>query len=135
MRESGPTSLVSHTPLVARIRNIRDEYVTEEVVTFEVFFRQRGGALPVLSTASLGSNPYIVEKAYYAIENDSTRERVVPFGTGSQEHTRLSYNAAGNHFTFHMRNLHSGNVYRILFLVDENGRKQIIDPGVRFKVI
>ncbi len=130
-----PVNTLTQYPLVARIRNMQDEYLPEDVPTFEVLFRKRPHTLPVFQTASLSPVPYIVERAWYAIENDSTRERVVPFGTGSQNHTRLSYGGSGNSFKFHMTNLHSGNVYRILFLVDEQGRKQVIDPGFKFKVV
>jgi hypothetical protein len=130
-----PVNTLTQYPLTARIRNMQDEYLPEDVPVFEVFFRKRPHTLPVVQTASLGPIPYIVERAWYAIENDATRERVVPFGTGSQNHTRLSYGGSGNSFKFHMTNLHSGNVYRIVLLVDEQGRKQVIDPGFKFKVV
>ena len=133
--KSGPVNTLTQYPLVARIRNLQDEYVPEDVPVFEVAFRKRPHTLPVFQTASLGPVPYIVERAWYAIENDATKERVVPFGTGSQDHTRLSYGGSGNSFKFHMTNLHAGNVYRIILLVDEQGRKQVIDPGFRFKVV
>jgi hypothetical protein len=129
-----PVNTLTQHPLTARIRNMQDEYVPEDVAVFEVMFRKRPHTLPVFTTASLGPTPYIVERAWYAIENDSTRERVIPFGTGSQNHTRLSYGGSGNTFKMHMTNLHAGNVYRVVLLVDEAGRKQIIDPGFKFKV-
>lgn len=131
----GPGQGVSQQPLTARVRNLQDQYYPEDVPVFEVLFRRRPHALPVFQTASLSVGvPYIVEQAYYAIENDSTNERVVPFGTGS-DHTRLSYGENGNSFKFFMRNLHRGNVYRIVFLVNEQGRQQVIDNGIRFKVV
>lgn len=130
-----PTQTITQKPLTARVRNMRDEYLPEDVEVFEVLFRRQAHTLPVFQTASLGAVPYIIEQAYYAVENDATRERVIPFGTGSQHETRLSYGASGNSFKLHMRNLHQGNAYRIIFLVYENGRQQIIDGGFRFRVI
>lgn len=135
VRDTGITQTVGQTPLTVRVRNIRDEYLPEDIEIMEVLFRRRPQTVPVVQTASLGSIPYIVEQAYYAIENDVTRERVIPFGTGSQQHTRLSYGGNGNSFKLRMANLHSGNVYRIIFLVVESGRQQTIDPGIRFKVV
>lgn len=133
--QGSPLQTVSQNLLTARIRNVQDEYSPEDVPVFEVLFRKRAHALPVLQTASLAPVPYIVENAYYAIENDSTRERVIPFGTGSQQHTRLSYGANGNSFKLFMTNLHSGNVYRVVFLVNEQGRKQVVDSGFKFKIV
>lgn len=129
------TNTLTQFPLTARIRNLQEEYLPEDVVDFEVFFRKKPHTLSVLSTASLGVPPFIVENAFYAVENDATRERVVPFGTGSLQHTRLSYGGNGNSFRLHMSTLHAGNVYRIVLLVDEQGRRQVIDPGFRFKVV
>lgn len=132
---TGITQSIVQQPLTARIRNMQDEYTPDDSPVLEVLFRRRPHSLPVVQTASLGLVPYIVEQAYYAIENDSTRERVIPFGTGSLQHTRLSYGGSGNSFTLRMSNLHSGNAYRVVFLVIEQGRRQVIDGGFKFKVI
>ena len=120
--------------LTARLRNQRTEYTTDDVVRLEVFFRRLPNTTPVVQTASLGAPPYIVRKGYYAIDNDSTRQRVIPFLTASDE-TRLSYDGTGNYFNFYMSNLQAGNVYRVVLMVEELGKKQVIDPGLRFKVI
>lgn len=121
--------------LVAKVRNLQNEYVADDVVRFDVSFRKRAQVQSVLSTASLTPSSYIVRKAYFSIENDATSEQVVPFGTGSTEYTKMSYDKNGNYFKFHMRNLHAGNVYRIVFLADERGYKQVIDSSFRFKVV
>lgn len=134
--DSGPVQAVPQGQVTARIRNLSDEYFPEDVAVFDVLFRRRPHSLPVFQTASLGpQTPLIVENAYYAIVNDSTQERVIAFGTGSTGHTRLSYGQAGNSFKLFMRNLHRGNVYRIVFLVSEQGHQQFVDNGLRFKVV
>lgn len=134
--QEGPVAQVDVSPLVSRVRNLRADYDPEEQVRFEVLFKRAPRSLGVLrSTASLSQVPYIVESGFYAIENDATRERVVPFGTGTLQHTRLSYAANGNYFDFSMKNLHQGNVYRVLFLVDDGGRRQVIDDGIKFKIL
>lgn len=130
-----PINTLPQGPLVAKLRNLQDEYQPEDAPRLEVAFRRRSTTLPVVLTASMSPSVHICERAWYAVENDSTRERVIPFGTGSLQHTRLSYDANGNNFRLFMNSFHAGNVYRIIFLVDENGRREIIDPGIRFKVV
>lgn len=134
-KSNEPATSLPQGALSARIRNMQIEYQPEDAPRFEVLFRRRPGVLSIRQTASLAPTIQVYEKAYYAIENDSTRERVIPFGTGSQQHTRLSYDGNGNYFRMFMTNLHSGNVYRVVLLVDENGRKEVIDPGFKFKVV
>jgi len=72
---------------------------------------------------------------YYSIVNDQTNETVVPFGTGSTEFTRLSYNSDGNYFDTFMNWAIPGFVYRIKFLVYFNKSKKTYDESWRFKVI
>ncbi len=135
LRSSGVTTELGNLTLVARVKGLQDEFCPEDVPQFNVSFRTKPHTLAVVQTASLDLVPYIVENAFYAIENDSTRERVIPFGTGSQKHTRLSYDADGNSFRLFMSNLHAGNAYRILLLVTDRGRQQVIDGGFKFKVV
>ncbi len=134
-QQAGATVKLQADVLTARVRNLEEEYSTDDVVDFQVFFRKRNRVLPVLTTASLGVAPHIVEHGYYAIENDSTHERVVDFGTGSLQHTRLSYDGNGNRFKFFMSNLCPGNVYRVILLAFDQGRRTIIDPNAAFKVV
>lgn len=132
----GPEQALIVDHLGARIRNLRADYKPEEVVRFEVVFRRSPRTLPVVrTTASLTQVPYVVETGFWAIENDATRERVIPFGTGSLQHTKMSYAQNGNYFDLSMSTLAQGNVYRIIFLVDEGGRRQMVDEGIKFKVI
>lgn len=131
----GAVQTNSPSQYVGRVKNLRDEYDVTEQPRMNIAFRTRDYNPTVVLTASM-SPPYkIVKKSYYAIENDSTRERVIPFGTGSDNVTRLSYDKNGNFFDFYMSTLHPGNVYRIIFLIDEDGQKQIVDGGFKFKVL
>jgi hypothetical protein len=130
-----PINSIQRPQLTARVRNLQDEYSCEDSPVLEVFFRKRPLTVQVVQTASLSPTPYIVEHGYWAIENDSTGQRVIPFGTGSLQETRLSYGADGNQFRLFMSNLHAGNAYRVLFLVNDNGAQQVIDNQILFKVV
>ena len=41
--------------------------------------------------------------------------RVIPFGTGSDYHTGLSYNVSGNYFDLNMSNFEADQMYGIRF--------------------
>ncbi len=131
---TGAQSFLPSRDYVARIVNMRDLYEPDEVVRFDTFFRRRSYRPSVVQTASLDTRPEIIERCFYSIQNDSTRESVVPFGTGSLEHTRLSYDYNGNYFWFPMACLHSGEVYRVLFIVEKDGQRQVLDNDIKFRV-
>jgi hypothetical protein len=117
------------------VTNLKDEYQSDEVPRFDVFMRNRDYNLAVLHTASSEPRGLVATVAYYRIDNDRTDAIVVPFGTGSVETTRLSYDDRGNFFDFHMGSLPTGNLYRIVFLIESGGRRQLIDNGFKFRTV
>lgn len=129
-----PVTATPSREYIGRVVNLRDFYEPDETVRFDTYFRRKGYKPTVVLTSSANLRPDIMERAFYAIENDSTRERVVPFGTGSLQHTRLSYDYQGNYFVFPMSNLHSGEVYRVIFMVEKDGQKQVLDNDIKFRV-
>jgi hypothetical protein len=117
------------------VTNLKNEYESDELVRFRVFARNNNYNPAVVLTASSGPKPVIINKAYYRIDDDRTNEVIIPFGTGSVETTRLSYDKNGNYFDFYMSSLAPNNVYRILFLLVDNGQNQLVDKGFKFKVV
>jgi hypothetical protein len=115
--------------------NLKNQYDQSEVVKLKLFARPKDYNPAVVTTASLGPTGIAFDKAYYRITNDRTDAIVVPFGTGSVEYTKLSYDANGNYFKFHMANLPAGNVYRVVFLFDVGGQKHFVDEGFKFRVV
>ncbi|HAI43405.1 MAG TPA: hypothetical protein DCM40_37540, partial [Maribacter sp.] len=69
----------------------------------------------------------IVEDAHYRIYRTVDEFEVVSYGTGSTEHTKLSYDTSGSYFDFPMEILEAGYMYAIRFIYkmpDGNYREQ-----------
>lgn len=120
---------------IIHVTNLKNEYEQDEKVRFNLFARPVDYNPATVLTASSTIQGSIITKAYYKIINDRTKDVVIPFGTGSVETTRLSYNGNGNYFDFYMSSLSPGNVYRIVLLVQENNTRQIIDKSFKFKIV
>lgn len=130
------TTDVSPKRYYVTVTNLRDSYETDEMVRMNLFIRPHDYNPARVLTASLDAYGTIIDKAYYRIVNDRTDEVVVPFGTGTLKHTRLSYDQKGNFFNFQMGGLSPGNVYRISFLFDVDGQIQYLDDsGLKFRVV
>jgi hypothetical protein len=118
--------------------NLKNEYTVDENPELRVFVRPTDYNPPVFNTGSVSPVGTVINRGYYRIDNDRTKEQVVPFGTGSYQGgtdwTRLSYDGNGNYFDFFMSSLAPGQVYRVVFLFDQDGRKQIIDRGFKFRI-
>lgn len=124
---------------VVNITNLKNSYELVENPQLRLFVRPVDYNPSIVLTGTLVPSNMVVAKAYYRVDNDRTKEQVVPFGTGSYQggtdSTRLSYDADGNFFNFPMSNLAPGNVYRVVFLFDINGQRQLVDGGFKFKVV
>ena len=120
--------------LIAKVRNLRNEYTQADVPRLLVFVRDRDNyRLDTVLTSSM-TIPSIVKRAFYRVVDDDTGEEVVPFGTGSVESTRMSYNASGSFFNFRMSALEAAT-YRFQLLVDMDGEDIVVDAGPRFRVV
>lgn len=120
---------------VVNITNLKDYYETTEKARMQVFVRGIDyNPAVVLTASSPDPNGLVITKGYYRIVNDRTGEVIVPFGTGSVETTRMSYDSKGNYFDLYMSSLPEQQVYRVSLLFDVGGTKQIVDPGFRFRV-
>ena len=134
-KEQKPSCDLQPTQYFVNITNLKNEYDRTESPRFNVFTVNRSYDPATITSASSGPNGLIITNAYYQVQNDRTDKIVVPFGTGSAETTRLSYDTHGNYFKFYMSSLPSGNVYRIVFLFDVDGQKQLIDNNFKFRVL
>ena len=77
----------------------------------------------------------IVDNVYYKITRASDNLTVVSYGTGSVNHTRLSYDASGSYFDFNMSMLESSYAYEINFVYLINGSYVEQPETFRFNVV
>lgn len=138
--QTGSIALASGSgPFLVSIPYLKNQYEPDETVRLRLFVRTNDYNPAVVLTASSDSNGMAVARGYYRITNDRTDEAVVPFGSasyqGGTDNTRLSYDSQGNYFDFRMDCLAPGNVYRIVFLFDIDGQKQLVDGNFKFKVV
>lgn len=115
--------------------NLKDEYDRTEFPRLNFYIRSRDFNPAVVHTSSFNQDGICTDRIFYRIDNDRTDEIIVPFGTGSLEYTRMSYDRRGNYFRFFMGNLPAGEVYRLLLLIDSDGERQLIDNDFKFRVV
>lgn len=119
---------------VVHISNIKKQYRSESKEVFRVSARE---AQPPLTFAT--SSRYLQVKrlptsSYYAIQDYSTTEYIIPFDTGS---TKLSVDSKGNFFRMDMNVLLPDRYYKIMIKCIQDGGniEQIFDDGYYFKVV
>ena len=100
---------------ILSLSNLRKDYGPSETARFKLYARPRDWSPTIHTKAVNVPETTIITSASYEIFRDSDGLRVIPFGTGSDYHTGLSYNISGNYFDLNMSNLEKGQMYGIRF--------------------
>ncbi|HCX24654.1 MAG TPA: hypothetical protein DHN29_22250, partial [Cytophagales bacterium] len=109
-----PLNMYDNAPTpeyVTAISNMKSEYKRSETGRFRLFIRNKNWS-PTIYTVSQADNPTeTLTSASYQIFRVSDDLAVIPYGTGSDKQTYLSYDVSGNYFDLEMSMLQSGFAY------------------------
>lgn len=124
----------NHT-YASNITNMKSVYTQQERnAFFRVYTRKRNWSPNIYVKASEAIPNNIIENAYYQIQRVSDGFKVAAFGTGSQNQTKMSYDASGSYFTFDMGMLEADEVYSITLAYKINGKYTEQPETFRFRV-
>lgn len=121
--------------LVVNITNLKSQYFQDENAFIRVFARPKDYKPAIKKSGSLDVYPIYLRDSYYEISNAETEEVLVPFSTGSNKFTKLSYDKDGNYFRFNFQNLPKYGLYKIRILVNYNSEKNIFDGNWLIKIV
>ena len=101
---------------VTTVTNLKKSYTREEEARIRLYVRQKDFSPTIYTKANADPENLIIEDAYFRIIRSIDDLDVVEYGTGSLNHTRLSYDVSGNYFDLPMELLEDGYMYGIKFL-------------------
>ena len=78
-----------------------------------MFTRKKNWPPTIYSRATAAIVGDIIESSSYNIVRVVDNLNVIPYGTGSNRHTQMSFDASGSYFDFNMEMLQSGYAYAI----------------------
>ena len=118
---------------VLKIKNAQTKYYENDKPRFRLFVRKKDWSPTNYTVSSADIEPTIIEKAYYRLFRIRDNFDVVPYGTGSTQHTLLSFDVDGNYFDFDMSILEKGYMYGFKFAFDLQQNGQIEEQPYVFK--
>tara|TARA_Y100000310_G_scaffold304594_1_gene343904 strand:- start:662 stop:2170 length:1509 start_codon:yes stop_codon:yes gene_type:complete len=101
---------------VTTITNLKRTYSQDEEPRFRLYVRQKDWNPSIYSKAKSDPENLIIEDVYYRIIRTIDDLGVVKYGTGSYNHTRLSFDVSGNYFDLPISILEKDYMYGIKFL-------------------
>ena len=121
---------------ITSCKNLKKTYSTQDTARFRFFVRDRDWS-PTLYTVATTNNPTdIIESASYSVHRVTDSLAAIPYGTGSNNSTFLSYDKEGNFFDLDMSLLEADYMYeiRLSYYNDSIGDWQEQPQTFKFRV-
>jgi len=119
---------------VTAITNLQSAYYIGDKTRLRLFTRLKDWSPTVYTVASTQIENYFVESAYYKIYRVIDERDVIPYGTGSLNYTKLSYDVSGSYFDLDTTILESGYAYGIKFVYYVNGTYEEQPETFNFRI-
>ena len=115
-----PSQIKTRPTYYMNITNLKNKYRNNETARMELYVREKGWS-PTIYTKATAEVPNLsIQSASYRVYRVIDSLECVPYGTGSDLHTMLSYDVSGNYFDFDMSLLDAGYEYAFKFSFYDN---------------
>jgi len=118
---------------VTAISNLKDGYIRSETARFRLYVRPKQISDSIYSVATANIPNETIVSASYRIFRRTDNLNVIPYGTGSDKSTYLSYDVSGNYFDFDMSMLEAGYAYGLKFVYYNDSIKDWTEQIEEFK--
>ena len=121
---------------ITSCKNLKKKYSRQDTARFRFFVRDRNWS-PTIYTVATANNPTdIIESASFSIHRVTDNLAAIPYGTGSNLSTYLSYEKEGNFFDLDMSLLEADYMYeiRLSYYNDSIGDWQEQPQTFKFRV-
>ena len=119
---------------VSNITNLKPTYSNTENARLRVFVRDRDWNPTIYTVATTNIASKVIEDAYWKLYRVQDNETIIDYGTGSLNHTRMSYDRDGNYFDVDMSMLEKGYSYALKFVYKINDRYDEQSETFKFRV-
>ena len=118
------------------VTNLKNGYSQNEKARLNLYVREKNWSPTIYNVANNDIESIGVRSASYGVQRIIDGQMVIPYGTGSDMHTALSYNVSGNYFDFDMGLLEQGYSYafKFVFYDDRLGSWVEQDKSFKFRV-
>lgn len=102
------------------ITNLRNQYRSDEDARFYLYVRNKNWSPTIYTVATNTAENTAIQSASYRVYRTIDGYPAIPYGTGSDSHTGLSYDVSGNYFNVNMDMLEPGYEYALKFAFYNN---------------
>ena len=119
---------------VSNIVNLKERYSQSESARMRMFIRDKDWNPTIYTVATTNIETKIINEAYYKVYRIADGFDVIPYGTGSVEFTKMSYDKDGNYFDLDMSLFEKDYSYGIKVAYKNSGRLEEQPELFKFRV-
>jgi len=118
------------------ITNLQGKYRSNETARFNLYIRNKNWEPTIYTVANTTPQSTTILSASYRVFRVMDAYEAIPYGTGSDLSTQMSYDVSGNYFDFDMKLLEPGYAYALKFAFYDTALVSWVEqPGVfKFRV-
>ena len=106
---------------VTTVTNLKNSYTRNETARFRLFVREKDWSPTLYTKATSEVESTIIPEAYWKLTRVTDSLDVINYGTGSTNHTKMSYDYSGSYFDFDMSLLERDYAYELRFIYKIDG--------------
>lgn len=106
---------------ITNITNMKDSYTRSETARFRLFVREKDWCPTLYTKATSEIESSVIPEAFWKVTRVTDGLEVVNYGTGSANHTKMSYDYSGSYFDFDMSLLERDYAYELRFIYKIGG--------------
>ena len=114
--------------------NLKSSYSRVEDAKLRVFTQDRNRQINFYTVINNDPKGEILENMFYKVSRVRDGLEVVPYGTGSVEFTKMSYDSSGSYFDLDMSLFEAGYMYQIGLLYKQAGIYKEAKETFKFRV-
>lgn len=118
---------------VISMPNLKKSYSKNETERFRLYVREKGWSPNVYTVAKSKTPTLLIQSSSYKIIRVSDNKVVIPYNTGSDSSTMLSYDSEGNYFDLDMSVLEEGYTFAFQFTFYEDSVSSYREQPYLFK--
>ena len=130
----GNDNIFESKKYISSLTNLKSVYNTNEKHKIRLFNRLKNWNPNIYTVASNVVKSNIVDNAYFKVLRIPDNNIIIDYGTGSLNHTRLSYDSLGNYFDFDFSILEPNYSYGFKFVFNINGNYEEQPYTFKFNV-
>jgi len=119
---------------ITDVTNLQSEYRKGRKPIFRVHVRKKNWMPNVYTVVNSDVETEIIEDGYWRLYRKVDGLDIIPYGTGTYKHTKMSFDASGNYFELDTTILEPGYVYGMKFLYYLQGKYKQQPEEFKFRI-